>query len=225
VAERLKRWRESRSNSDKPSLIVGGNIGKNKDTPNETAWKDYERCFETLYPWVDYFVVNVSSPNTPGLRQLQEKESLRTILTRLQSIRSGQSARKPILLKIAPDLNRDQLDDIIDLSNEIGLDGLVATNTTTARDGLITPSERLHQIGAGGLSGRPLRTRSTELVRYLCERSGGTLPVIASGGVFTAEDAREKQEAGAMLVQVWTGFVYQGPSIAKNIIAGWKKTP
>jgi dihydroorotate dehydrogenase len=199
-------------------MIVGGNLGKNKDTPNEDAWKDYEFCFRSLYAVVDYFVVNVSSPNTPGLRQLQDKDALHKILTNLQRVNGELSADlgirpRPLLLKIAPDLSLQQLDDVVDLALAIGLDGLVAANTTISREGLITSKERLEAIGAGGLSGAPLRERATEVVRYLTERSGGRLPVIASGGIFTAAHAREKIAAGASLVQVWTGFIYEGPFI------------
>ena len=219
VAGRLGKWRAEQKKSN--SLIVGGNIGKNKVTPNEDAWKDYEICFRDLYDLVDYFVVNVSSPNTPGLRELQEKESLRKILSHLQTINQRHSSSKPLLLKIAPDLTPEQLDDVIDLATEIELDGLVATNTTISREGLTASSAALcEKIGAGGLSGAPLKNRATEIVRYISAKTNGSLPVIASGGVFTANDAREKLEAGASLVQVWTGFIYEGPGIAKKICAG-----
>jgi dihydroorotate dehydrogenase len=214
VAKRLKEWKEKKSDT---KLIIGGNIGKNKITPNEDAWKDYEICFKELHPYVDYFVVNVSSPNTPGLRELQEKEPLRKILSHLQAINTLQSTPKPLLLKIAPDLTQEQIDDVIDLTLEIKLDGLVATNTTIARDELITQNSKLAAIGAGGLSGLPLKQRSTEVVNYICQKTGGKIPVIASGGVFTAEDAKEKITAGASLVQVWTGFIYEGPGIVKKI--------
>lgn len=216
VAARLKKWRSATAQRSS-SLIIGGNIGKNKVTPNEDAWKDYEICFKELHPYVDYFVVNVSSPNTPGLRELQEKESLRKILQHLQMINNGKATAKPIFLKIAPDLTQEQIDDVIDLSLEIKLDGLVATNTTISREGLTTPGSRLVAIGAGGLSGAPLKQRSTEVVKYLCERLKGEIPVMASGGIFTGEDAKEKIAAGAALVQVWTGFIYEGPAIVKNI--------
>ena len=206
-------------------MIVGGNLGKNKDTPNEDAWKDYEFCFRSLYEVVDYFVVNVSSPNTPGLRELQDKDALHKILTNLQKVNVELSAAlsirpRPLLLKIAPDLSPQQLDDVVDLALAIGLDGLVATNTTISREGLVTSAERVEAIGAGGLSGGPLRERSTEVVRYLAERSGGRLPVIASGGIFTTADAREKIAAGATLVQVWTGFIYEGPFIVGRMCRG-----
>jgi dihydroorotate dehydrogenase len=222
IAGRLRAWRAGvgRRDGNAARLIVGGNIGKNKVTPNEQAWKDYEICFRALYEYVDYFVVNVSSPNTPGLRALQDKEALRQILTNLQRVGgelAGAHGPRPLLLKIAPDLNQQQLDDVISLALEIGLDGLVAANTTISREGLVTPVERLEAIGAGGLSGAPLRKRATEVVRYLCARLEGRIPVIASGGIFTTADAREKTEAGAALVQVWTGFIYEGPFIVGRI--------
>lgn len=231
VTERLQRWRNKQSaiinrqsavetGSELPTpgsrLIIGGNIGKNKNTPNDDAWKDYEICFKELHHYVDYFVVNVSSPNTPGLRELQEKESLRKILMHLQMINNGKAISKPIFLKIAPDLSDSQIDDVIDLAMEIKLDGLVATNTTISRDGLYTPDTSITGQ-AGGLSGRPLKDKSTRIVRYICEKSDGAIPVIASGGIFTGSDAREKLEAGASLVQVWTGFIYVGPAIVKKI--------
>jgi len=220
VAERLSNWRNSQLPAHDARLIVGGNIGKNKVTPNEDAWKDYEICFKELYPYVDYFVVNVSSPNTPGLRELQEKESLRKILTHLQQLNvtlSLSKGAKPLLLKIAPDLTKEQIDDVIDLAMEIKLDGLVATNTTISREGLTTSGSRIKTIGAGGLSGLPVKQRSTEVVRYVHQKTNGQIPIIASGGVFTGTDAKEKLEAGASLVQVWTGFIYEGPGIVKKI--------
>lgn len=243
IAGRLRAWRsgagrreEQAGREERPSgraagqagrLIVGGNIGKNKVTPNEEAWKDYEICFRALYEYVDYFVVNVSSPNTPGLRALQDKDALRQILTNLQRVGRALAAAhgpRPLLLKIAPDLNQQQLDDVIALALEIRLDGLVATNTTVSREGLVTPVERLEAIGAGGLSGAPLRERATEVVRYLCARLEGRIPVIASGGIFTGADAREKVAAGAALVQVWTGFIYEGPFMVGRICSGLEKT-
>jgi dihydroorotate dehydrogenase len=199
-------------------MIIGGNIGKNKVTPNEDAWKDYEICFDGLFDCVDYFVVNVSSPNTPGLRELQEKDSLRKILSQLQNLNYGQPAKKPLLLKIAPDLTKEQLDDIVSLSFEVKLDGLVATNTTIDRTKL-SPASKIKSdaIGAGGLSGLPLRERATEVVKYLADQTDGKIPIIASGGIFTGADAKEKLSAGASLVQVWTGFIYEGPGIVKKI--------
>ena len=229
IAERLKIWKEKfevRSskfevnNKPQPSnlkLIIGGNIGKNKITANEDAWKDYEICFKELHPYVDYFVVNVSSPNTPGLRELQEKESLRKILRHLQMINNGKAISKPILLKIAPDLTQEQIDDVVDLAMEIQLDGLVCSNTTISRNGLITPKEEIEKIGAGGLSGAPAKERSTAIVNYINQKAKGEIPIIASGGIFTAEDAKEKFNSGASLVQVWTGFIYEGPAIVKRI--------
>jgi len=225
VAERLRLWK-AKNNPTTPHspltthhspLIIGGNIGKNKITPNEDAWRDYEICFRELFDCVDYFVVNVSSPNTPGLRELQEKDSLRKILSHLQTINRQNSAPKPLLLKIAPDLTREQIDDVIDLAMEIKLDGLVAANTTISRSGLTTKEASLAAIGAGGLSGKPLTARATEIVRYICQQTNGSIPVIASGGIFTAMDAKEKLAAGAGLIQVWTGFIYEGPSIVKRI--------
>jgi dihydroorotate dehydrogenase len=227
VAERLKKWKDKQSaignrQSHSPltthhsRLIIGGNIGKNKSTPNEEAWKDYATCFNELHPYVDYFVVNVSSPNTPGLRELQEKESLKRILLHLLMINNGKANSKPVLLKIAPDLSYEQIDDVIDLALEIKLDGIVATNTTVSREGLA------HHVGignqeAGGLSGAPLRQRSTQIIRYIHQKANGQIPIIASGGIFSSADAREKLNAGASLVQVWTGFIYEGPGIVKQI--------
>jgi dihydroorotate dehydrogenase len=221
VAERLKEWRlkyEVRNKKyDASNLIIGGNIGKNKATPNEDAWKDYEICYNALFDVVDYFVVNVSSPNTPGLRELQEKDALQKILSHLQTINATKKTPKPILLKIAPDLTNEQIDDVIDLAMEIKLDGLVATNTTISRENLITDAETVTAIGAGGLSGKPVQQRSTDIVQYITQRSNGAIPVIASGGIFTGNDALEKIQAGGKLIQVWTGFVYEGPTIVKKI--------
>ncbi len=218
VAERVKKWREknSRLTTHDSRFIIGGNIGKNKDTPNEQAWKDYASCFNELHPYVDYFAVNVSSPNTPGLRELQEKESLRKILLHLLMINNGKANSKPVLLKIAPDLSFEQIDDMIDLALEIKLDGIIATNTTIRRDGLIWESGIGNQE-SGGLSGLPLKQRSTEIVSYIHQKANGQIPIIASGGVFTSDDAKEKFNAGASLVQVWTGFIYEGPAIVKKI--------
>lgn len=234
IAKRLKLWKEQQDTLQRkakatgqpatasPSrLIIGGNIGKNKLTPNEDAWKDYEICFRELFDCVDYFVVNVSSPNTPGLRELQEKDALRKILSHLQTINltlaGTEKAPKPLLLKIAPDLTQEQIDDVIDLAMEIKLDGLVATNTTISRENLVSTKDELEAIGMGGLSGKPVTQRSTEIVRYITQKTKGQIPVIASGGIFTGADAREKLAAGASLVQVWTGFIYEGPGIVQNI--------
>lgn len=216
MVERLKRRKNFH-------VIIGGNIGKNKTTPNENAIDDYEYCFEKLFDHVDYFVVNVSSPNTPGLRALQEKEPLKKILNRLFVLRSARSlkpkagSQKPILLKIAPDLTNEQLDDIIEIVRDTKIDGIVATNTTISRDGLNTHISILNTLGAGGLSGKPLTKRSTEVVKYLHEKSNGSFPIIASGGIHSAEDALEKLKAGASLVQLYTGFIYEGPGLIKRI--------
>jgi len=214
VAERLKKVKNQKL---KIKIVIGGNIGKNKVTTNEDAWKDYEKCFLALHDHVDYFVVNVSSPNTPGLRELQEKDALHKILTNLQNLNTKLVNPKPILLKIAPDLTQEQIDDVIDLALEIKLDGLVASNTTISRDQLQTTNHQLQAIGPGGLSGLPVKERSTEIVRYINQRTNGQIPIIASGGIFTGADAKEKIEAGASLVQVWTGFIYEGPGIVKRI--------
>jgi dihydroorotate dehydrogenase len=224
IAKRLKEWKDTREKvqDDKTTtnykLIIGGNIGKNKLTANEDAWKDYKICFEELFDLVDYFVVNISSPNTPGLRELQQKESLRKILSSLQNINLQKEKPKPLLLKISPDLNKEDLDDIIDLANEIKLDGLVVANTSIKREQLQTTNYKLQTIGAGGLSGKPLQKISTDMVDYIYKKTNKELPIIASGGIFKAKDAQEKIASGASLVQVWTGFIYEGPAIVKNIL-------
>lgn len=224
IAERLQRWREKQGTSlNKPALIIGGNIGKNKVTTNENAWKDYEICFQALFDYVDYFVVNVSSPNTPGLRALQEKEPLRKIIANLQMINFQKPNPKPIFLKIAPDLSEEQIRDVVDLAKETELDGLVAANTTISRAGLLTAEQIILSIGAGGLSGKPLQQRATRLVQQIVQQTNGKLPVIASGGIFTSADAVEKFNAGATLIQVWTGFIYEGPGIVKKICSGLLK--
>jgi dihydroorotate dehydrogenase len=211
VAQRLK-------NLKRDGLIIGGNIGKNKVTPNEEAVNDYIKCFDALFDVVDYFVVNVSSPNTPGLRELQEKEPLKNILNTLQQRNSKNGISRPILLKIAPDLTNDQLDDIVEIVTETGIAGIIATNTTLSREGLYSADNLKSQ--AGGLSGKPLTKRATEVIRYISQKSGGSFPIIGVGGIQTAEDAIEKLQAGASLVQVYTGFIYEGPSIVKNINKG-----
>lgn len=215
--QRLIDWNNTKTDKVGGKMMVGGNIGKNKVTPNEDAWKDYEICFRELFETVDYFVVNVSSPNTPGLRELQEKDSLTKILANLQNINQGMAKPKPLLLKIAPDLTEEQLADIVTLSFETKLSGLVATNTTIGRANLITDTDSVTAMGAGGLSGKPVTARATEVVSYLHKNSNGQIPIIASGGIFTGPDAKEKLDAGAALVQVWTGFIYEGPAIVKNI--------
>ncbi len=203
-------------------IIVGGNIGKNKSTPNELALNDYEICFRELFSLVDYFAVNVSSPNTPGLRSLQDKGPLLEILLRLQVVNdelsvTNKSSRKPILLKIAPDLNDNQLDEIIEVLLKSKLDGVIASNTTISRDGLKTSSEIVHHSGAGGLSGKPLGKRSTEVIRYLSTHSKNQFKIIGVGGIHSSEDALEKIKAGADLIQIYTGFVYEGPALVKKI--------
>jgi dihydroorotate dehydrogenase len=225
VASRLEEWRRTHPmKNDGSGLVIGGNIGKNKDTPNEEAWKDYETCFRALHLYVDYFVVNVSSPNTPGLRELQGKESLTRILGNLREIGETLPTQRPLLLKIAPDLTDIQLDEVVDLALDLGIDGLVAANTTLSREGLCADSvEKSKSIGAGGLSGAPLSARSLDMLKRIRTRSQGRLPVISSGGVFTAEDAMERLDAGACLVQVWTGFVYEGPATASRICKGLLK--
>lgn len=198
-------------------VIVGGNIGKNKVTPNEQAQEDYAYCFEHLFPYVDYFVINVSSPNTPGLRELQEKDPLRKLLLFVKGLNEARPHPKPILLKIAPDLTSAQLDDVIEILQETAIDGVVATNTTIDRDGLATSAEQLQDIGAGGLSGKPLAHRSTEIIRYLRSRLGKDFPIIGVGGIMTPADALEKLRAGADLIQIYTGFIYEGPGLIKRI--------
>ena len=207
----------------KTDIIIGGNIGKNKSTPNEDAVKDYEICFKKLFDVVDYFVVNVSSPNTPNLRELQEKKPLHDLLLHLQNLNLSYPSPKPLLLKIAPDLTDTQLDDVIDIVKSVKLSGIVATNTTIDREGLSVDKQMVEKTGAGGVSGKPLKQRSTEIIKYITKKTDGKLPIIAVGGIFTADDAQEKIEAGAQLVQVYTGFIYQGPAIAKNICKSFLK--
>jgi dihydroorotate dehydrogenase len=194
-------------------VLIGGNIGKNKLTPNEDATSDYIICFNALFDYVDYFVVNVSSPNTPNLRALQEKEPLTKLLQTLQDENNTKSKKKPILLKIAPDLTDEQLLDIIDIVNETKIAGVIATNTTISREGL----QSENKTEAGGLSGKPLTKRSTEVIRFLSEKSNKAFPIIGVGGIHSAEDALEKLEAGASLVQLYTGFIYEGPKLITKI--------
>jgi dihydroorotate dehydrogenase len=209
VVERLKK--------KKSDVLVGGNIGKNKVTANENAVDDYIICFNRLYDVVDYFVVNVSSPNTPGLRDLQEKEPLTKLLSALQKLNHSKPKAKPIFLKIAPDLTDTQLDDIIEIVQTTQIAGVIATNTTINRSNLITSKEKVESIGAGGLSGKPLKQRSTEVIRYLHQKSNGKLIIIGVGGIHSAEDALEKLDAGASLVQLYTGFIYEGPGLIERI--------
>jgi dihydroorotate dehydrogenase len=198
-------------------VIVGGNIGKNKFTPNENAIEDYASCFEALYSYVDYFVLNISSPNTPGLRELQDKDPLRKLLMHIKQLSLSKPFYKPILLKIAPDLGQTQLDDIIEILQEAKIDGVVATNTTVSREGLHTKQEEVAAIGNGGVSGKPLTQRSTEVIRYLRQKLGPAFPIIGVGGVMTPGDALEKLKAGADLIQLYTGFIYEGPGVVKRI--------
>lgn len=205
VVERLKKR--------KTNVIIGGNIGKNKVTPNENAIDDYMICFEKLFEFVDYFVVNVSSPNTPNLRALQDKEPLTNLLQTLQNENNKKDSPKPILLKIAPDLTDSQLMDIIDIVNTTKIAGVIATNTTISREGLSSPDKN----ETGGLSGKPVTDRSTEVIRFLAHKSGKSFPIIGVGGIHSAEDAKEKLEAGADLIQLYTGFIYEGPGLVKRI--------
>lgn len=213
VVERLKNRPKD--------LIVGGNIGKNKVTPNENAQRDYEICFEKLYDVVDYFVVNVSSPNTPNLRALQDKEPLTKILSSLINMRNGfvkqGKAAKPVLLKIAPDLTTEQLNDVVDIVKDTQIEGVVATNTTISREGLLASKAEVEQIGAGGLSGKILFNHATEVLAHLHQKSNGTIPLIGVGGIDTAEKAAQKIKSGATLVQLYTGFIYKGPKLVKAI--------
>ncbi len=202
-------------------LVIGGNIGKNKSTPNEEAVNDYKICFEKLYPFVDYFTVNVSSPNTPGLRELQDKKPLIEILNALIQIRKSLvdngKTQLPILLKIAPDLSTNQLDDIVEIVNVSGIDGVVATNTTIGREGLKTNKTEVETIGAGGLSGKPVFEKSNEVLAYLNKKFEGKVPMIGVGGIYSKADANKKFENGAGLVQLYSGFIYKGPNLIKEI--------
>lgn len=221
VRKRLEQWKKYNKGKrmrDEGKMIIGGNIGKNKITPNEDAWKDYEICFNELFDVVDYFVVNVSSPNTPGLRALQDKDALLRILGNLQENNNKRPHQKAILLKIAPDLTDGQLQDIADLAAEIQLDGIVSSNTTISRENLSDLSKaELGKIGMGGLSGKPLKDTSDNILEKITRLTDGKVPVIASGGIFTGKDAADKFNRGAVLVQVWTGFIYEGPGIVKKI--------
>lgn len=207
VQEAVERLKKNKS------VLIGGNIGKNKLTPNENATQDYEICFEALFDYVDYFVVNVSSPNTPNLRELQDKKPLTELLQTLQNKNLAKPKQKPILLKIAPDLTDSQLFDIIDIVNETKIAGVIATNTTLSREGL----QSKNKSEMGGLSGKPLTNRSTEVIRFLSEKSNKAFPIIGVGGIHSAEDALEKLEAGASLIQLYTGFIYEGPSLVTKI--------
>ena len=211
VAEAVERLKKNPKG--KGHVLIGGNIGKNKVTPNEDAVSDYEICFDALYDYVDYFVVNVSSPNTPNLRELQDKEPLTQLLQTLQDKNQAKPVQKPILLKIAPDLTDSQLLDIIDIVQTTKIAGVIATNTTISREGLQSENKK----ETGGLSGKPLTKRSTEVIRFLSEKSNKAFPIIGVGGIHTTEDAIEKLEAGASLIQLYTGFIYEGPGLIKAI--------
>jgi dihydroorotate dehydrogenase len=213
VQEALKHLKARKNRK----LIIGGNIGKNKWTPNEEALNDYVICFEALFEEVDYFAVNVSSPNTPNLRALQDKGPLMELLSTLQQKNEAKANPKPILLKIAPDLTNEQLDEIIEIVQETKIAGLIATNTTISREGLQTPSAEVEALGAGGISGKPLTVRSTEVIRYIHTKSNGSIPMIAVGGIHSAKDALDKLDAGATLVQLYSGFIYEGPGLIKEI--------
>ena len=208
---------EQLKNRKHKDLIIGGNIGKNKVTPNEEANNDYLIAFEKLFPYVDYFVVNVSSPNTPNLRALQDKEPLMNLLSELKNANLKKSNPKPILLKIAPDLTNEQLDDVIEIITSTKTDGVIATNTTIDREKLITPIKEVEKLGSGGISGKPLTKRSTEVIQYLHNKSNAAFPIIGVGGIHSAEDAIEKLRAGASLIQIYTGFIYEGPGLVKKI--------
>jgi len=201
----------------KTKIIIGGNLGKNTCTPNEEAVGDYVYTFNTLYDYVDYFVVNVSCPNISDLHKLQDKDSLMDILGSLLNARSAKQQSKPILLKISPDLNFAQLDEVIEIVTTLKIDGIVATNTTTGRYHLSINDGAIAQIGNGGMSGMPLRDRSTEVIRYIAQKTNGSVPIIGVGGILSPADAIEKLEAGASLIQLYTGFIYEGPMLAKLI--------
>ena len=209
LAERLSKKPEG--------IIIGGNIGKNTLTPNSRAVEDYAYCFEKLYGLVDYFVVNVSCPNLSDLRELQDKDSLREIMNRLMSIRSGKELVTPVLLKVSPDLNISQINDLIEVVKETGIDGIIATNTSVGRSNLKSGKSLIDKIGKGGLSGRPLSGKSTEIIEMLRKELPKPFPIIASGGIMSADDAEIKIKAGADLVQIYTGFVYEGPSLIRRI--------
>jgi dihydroorotate dehydrogenase len=214
VADRLAAFR-SNANERQKGIIIGGNIGKNKVTANDNAVRDYVKCFDRLFDVVDYFVVNVSSPNTPGLRELQEKEPLMALLNTLQQRNSKNGISRPILLKIAPDLTNEQLDDIVEIVMQTGIAGIIATNTTIGREGLVSKDELKSETG--GLSGKPLTSRSTKVISYLSKRSNGAFPIIGVGGIHSPQDAIEKLNAGASLIQLYTGFIYEGPGLIKRI--------
>lgn len=208
----VKRLKKRKSN-----VVIGGNIGTNTETPSPLSINDYIFCFKRLYNYVDYFVVNVSCPNITNATELQDKEFVLKLLLRLVDLRYKMVVKRPIFLKISPDLNFNQVDDVIDIVKRTQIDGIVATNTTIKRQNLHTPFEKVNEIGFGGLSGKPINKRSTEIIRYICEKSRNSFPVIGAGGVVSPQDALEKLNAGASLVQIYTGFIYEGPGIVKKI--------
>jgi len=210
LVERLKKLK-------KQEVIIGGNIGKNKDTPNDLAYEDYSICFQKLYPYVDYFVVNLSSPNTPGLRSLQEKGPLKKILTTLTRYRDTQKMRRPILLKISPDLNEDQIKDVLEIIEEVQIEGIIATNTTISRSNLSTDDIIVNEIGNGGLSGRPLTGRSTEVIEMISSTIKNEIPIIGVGGIYDEKTAQQKMQSGASLIQIYSGLIYEGPGLVKRI--------
>lgn len=212
VDEAVKRLKRKN-----PRIVIGGNIGKNTATPNDKALEDYVTVFNKIYNHVDYLVINLSCPNIKNMTELQDKEQTMRILNELTRLRSSRNNEKPLLLKISPDLNNQQLDDVVDLFYSTGIDGVVATNTSIQRENLSTDPELVKQIGEGGLSGKPLSNRSTEVIRYLAEKSKGQMPIIGVGGIMTTQDALEKLSAGATLVQIYTGFIYNGPGFVKKI--------
>ncbi len=214
VAAAVKRLKKNKN------IIIGGNIGKNKSTLNENAEQDYLICFNTLFPYVDYFVVNVSSPNTPNLRALQDKKPLTNLLQTLHNENNSKDSPKPILLKIAPDLTNEQLIDVIAIVEQTKTHGIIATNTTINRTGLVSKAKE----EAGGLSGAPLKNRATQVIRFLAQNTSKNIPIIGVGGIFSAADAIEKLEAGASLVQIYTGFIYEGPALIKKINKAILKT-
>jgi len=214
IAGRIAAFRRDAKEGHK-DLIIGGNIGKNKNTAIDNAARDYIKCFDRLFDVVDYFVVNVSSPNTPGLRALQEKKPLMQLLDTLQRRNLKNGVSRPILLKIAPDLTNEQLDDIVEIVQQTGIAGIIATNTTISREGLTSKDQLKNEVG--GLSGKPLTKRSTEVISYLAKKSNGGFPIIGVGGIHSPEDAIEKLQAGASLIQLYTGFIYEGPGLIKRI--------
>lgn len=212
VDEAVKNLKKRKTN-----IIIGGNLGKNTNTPNDCAVSDYVITFNELYDYVDYFVVNVSCPNISNLHKLQDKDSLMLILNSVLAERATKTVIKPVLLKISPDLNFNQIDEVIDMVLETKIDGVVATNTTTGRYNLNEPSDKISAIGNGGMSGLPLRDRSTEVIRYISQKTGGKIPIIGVGGILSAQDALDKIDAGAALVQIYSGFIYEGPILVKKI--------